>query len=51
MSKVQREGSMGWLGNLSDSGKSEAIMVAYLAAEFRKGYWEGRCLYVPEYIE
>lgn len=38
MSKLQRAGSIGWLGNLSDSGKGDAIMMASLVAEgFERG--------------
>lgn len=38
LSKLQRAGSVGWLGNLSDSGNGEAIMIAYLVAEgFKRG--------------
>lgn len=38
VSKVQRDSSIGWLGNLSDSGNSEAMRMAYLvAAGFERG--------------
>lgn len=47
MSKLQRAGSIGWLGNLSDSGKGDAIMKASLVAEgFERGIGkEVACMY------
>lgn len=37
ISKLQRAGSIGWLGNVSDSGNGEAIMTAYLVVECFEG--------------